>query len=109
MPQAPLEIDVQTLKSMMDAGEKIQILDVREKDEFNRAKIEGSDLIPMGQVPSRASEITKDFPLIVHCHHGGRSMKIVAWLRQNGFVNASNLAGGIDAWSLQIDKSVPRY
>lgn len=106
---APLEIDVATLKSMFDKGEKFMLLDVREKDEYARAKIEGADLIPMGQVPSRINEVTKDYPLVVHCHHGGRSAKVVAWLRQNGFANASNLVGGIDAWSVKIDLTVPRY
>ncbi len=107
--KAPLEIDVTTLKSMFDNGEKFMLLDVREKDEYARAKIDGADLIPMGQVPSRINEVTKDYPLVVHCHHGGRSAKVVAWLRQNGFANASNLTGGIDAWSLNIDSTVPRY
>ncbi|MDX1923362.1 MAG: rhodanese-like domain-containing protein [Alphaproteobacteria bacterium] len=106
---APLEIDVKTLKAMMDSGEKFMLLDVREKDEYARAKIEGADLIPMGQVPSRISEVTKDYPLVVHCHHGGRSAKVVSWLRQNGFANASNLSGGIDAWSVHIDPTVARY
>lgn len=106
---APLEIDVATLKSMFDKGEKFMLLDVREKDEYARAKIEGADLILMGQVPSRINEVTKDYPLVVHCHHGGRSAKVVAWLRQNGFANASNLVGGIDAWSVKIDPTVPRY
>lgn len=105
----PLEIDVAQLKAMIDAGENFMLLDVREKDEFTRAKIDGSKLIPLGALPSRVSEVTKDVPLVVHCHHGGRSMKAVNWLRQNGFTKATNLAGGIDAWSVKIDNSVARY
>ncbi len=109
MPQMPLEIDVTKLKAMIDAGETFMLLDVREKDEYTRAHIEGSKLIPLGALPSRISEVTKDLPLVVHCHHGGRSMKAVSWLRQNGFTQASNLKGGIDEWAVTIDHSVARY
>ncbi|NDE90807.1 MAG: rhodanese [Alphaproteobacteria bacterium] len=109
MSDYPVEIDVKQLKAMIDAGEKFMLLDVREKDEYTRAKIEDSHLIPLGALPSRASEVTKDFPVVVHCHHGGRSMKAVNWLRQNGYTKASNLKGGIDAWSVHIDQAVARY
>lgn len=109
MPPMPLEIDVATLKAMMESREPFILLDVREKDEYARAHIEGSNLIPLGALPSRISEVSKDLPLVVHCHHGGRSAKAVAWLRQNGFTQASNLKGGIDAWSVNIDNSVARY
>lgn len=109
MSQYPLEIDVKKLKEMLDTRENFMLLDVREKDEYNRARIEGSKLLPLGALPSRISEVTKDVPLIVHCHHGGRSMKAVQWLRQNGFNKASNLTGGIDAWSVHIDPAVARY
>ena len=108
MPPMPLEIDVTKLKAMIDAGETFMLLDVREKDEYARAHIEGSRLIPLGALPSRISEVTKDLPLVVHCHHGGRSMKAVIWLRQNGFTQASNLTGGIDAPALHLAHSLGR-
>jgi rhodanese-related sulfurtransferase len=106
---APLEIDVAMLKSMQDEGRDFYLLDVRETDEFEKAKIDGAQLIPLGRLPQCVSDLPKDTHIVVHCHHGGRSMRATAWLRQNGFVNVSNLAGGIDAWSTQIDSNVPRY
>lgn len=109
MTAAPMEIDVKTLQTMKAKAEPLFILDVREESEFAKCRIAGAKLIPLGVLPSRIAEIPKDMPVIVHCHHGGRSMRAVTWLRQNGFDNSSNLAGGIDAWSREIDASVPRY
>lgn len=109
MSQIPLEIDVKTLNSMQEKGEAFFLLDVREQGEYATASIDGSTLIPLGTLPQRVGELPKDAHIVVHCHHGGRSMRATAWLRQNGFPNTSNLAGGIDAWSLQVDANVPRY
>ncbi len=109
MTDAPLEIDVNALKRMRDAQENFVLLDVREDAEIATAKINGSLHIPMGNIPSRVNELFKDKRIIVHCHHGGRSMRVTRWLRDNGFENVSNLAGGIDAWSTEIDPAVPRY
>jgi adenylyltransferase/sulfurtransferase len=110
-PQAnsDIEIDVVALKKMLDRGEKPVIIDVREVDEYNICKINGSKLIPLGQVPQRLNEIPKDKPVVIHCHHGPRSMRAVQFLTQQGYTNCRNLAGGIDEWSAQIDPSVPRY
>ena len=86
------------------------LLDVREGWEFETARIEGSRLMPMGEVPSRAyNELDPDEPVIVVCHHGARSLNVTMWLRQQGFEKAQSLAGGIDAWSRTVDPSVPRY
>jgi rhodanese-related sulfurtransferase len=109
MSQSPLEVDVTTLKNFQDQKQDFFLLDVREESEYRTAKIPGGTLIPMSQLPSRVNELPKDKPIIVHCHHGGRSMRATQWLRQNGFTQTSNLAGGIDAWSCHIDASVPRY
>jgi rhodanese-related sulfurtransferase len=107
----PLEIDVQTVKQMRDRDEKFTLLDCREPDEVATAKIEGSLHSPMRETPARLTELPDDKGerIVVHCHHGGRSLRVTQFLRQQGFENAQNMAGGIDAWSQQIDSSVPRY
>ena len=87
-----------------------RLIDVREPWEFAAARIEGSLLIPMREVPTRAQqELDLDERLIVVCHVGVRSMSATAWLRRQGFEKAQSLRGGIDAWSVEIDPSVPRY
>lgn len=102
-------IDVQTLKERRDRRQPHFLLDVREKDEYAAARIEGSVLIPLGELQGRVAEVPKDREVIVHCHHGGRSAQAVRWLLGSGIPNAKNLDGGIDAWSCEIDPSVPRY
>lgn len=109
MTDVPLEINVQQVKELQTTGDKFFLLDVREESEFAKAKIEGSKLIPLGQLPQRVGELPKDAWIVVHCHHGGRSMRAVQWLRSNGFARATNVAGGIDAWSTQIDPKIMRY
>ncbi|MBO0862615.1 MAG: rhodanese, partial [Chloracidobacterium sp.] len=74
------------------------------------AKIEGSELKPLGQIPNWVNELTnKDEPIILHCHHGTRSDRACQYLAAQGFTNVKNLTGGIDEWSLNVDPSVPRY
>lgn len=87
-----------------------RLIDVREPWEFDAARIEASTLMPMGDVPSRAhQELDPEERLVVVCHHGQRSLTVAAWLRNQGFENAQSLRGGINAWSAEIDPSVPRY
>jgi rhodanese-related sulfurtransferase len=87
-----------------------RLIDVREAWEFATAKIEGSVLIPMGDVPARAhQELDPDERLVVLCHHGARSLNVTVWLRNQGFENAQSLRGGIEAWSVEVDPKVPRY
>ena len=89
---------------------KTRFIDVREPWEFAAARIEGSLLMPMGDVPGRAhQELDPDEHLVVLCHHGVRSINVTAWLRNQGFEQAQSLRGGIDAWSAEVDPSVPRY
>ena len=89
---------------------RTRLIDVREPWEFNAARIEGSVLMPMGDVPARAhQELDPDEHLVVLCHHGVRSINVTAWLRNQGFEQAQSLRGGIDAWSAEVDPSVPRY
>ena len=87
-----------------------RLIDVREPWEFSTAHIEGSVLMPMGDVPARAhQELEPDERLVVLCHHGIRSMNVTAWLRNQGFEQAQSLRGGIDAWSVEVDPAVKRY
>ena len=106
------EISPAEVKRRIDAGEKLHLIDVREPNEFAIARIEGSELIPMRQVPGELQKLegrADEAPLIVFCHHGVRSLNVVNWLRQQGLDACQSMAGGIDAWSLSIDPSVPRY
>ncbi len=104
------EINPEEVKSKLDAGESFMLLDVREPWEFETAKIEGTKLMPVGDVPSRAhQELDPEDHVVVVCHHGVRSMNVTAWLRQEGFEKAQSMRGGIDAWSRRVDGKVPMY
>jgi rhodanese-related sulfurtransferase len=104
------EITAEEVKGRLDRAEQFILLDVREPWEFETARIEGARLMPMGDVPSRAhQELDPDDSIIVVCHHGVRSMNVTVWLRQQGFEGAQSMRGGIDAWSRQVDHSVPAY
>ncbi len=107
----PMEIDVVSVKKMLDGGEKFMLLDVREPGEVATAKIAGTVHIPMREIPARLAELQsqKNERIVVHCHHGGRSQRVTHYLRQQGFTQAQNMSGGIDDWSLKVDAKVPRY
>ena len=104
------EITPEEVKMKLDQSEGFTLLDVREPWEFETAHLEGSKLLPMGEVPSRAhQELDPEDHIVVICHHGVRSMNVTAWLRQQGFEKAQSMRGGIDAWSRRVDGSVPTY
>jgi rhodanese-related sulfurtransferase len=84
------------------------LLDVRQPEEYATAKIEGAVLIPLDELPGRLAELPKGLPVVVMCHHGMRSAHAVHHLREAG-LDALNLAGGIDAWSREVDSFVPVY
>jgi len=107
--QAVPTISVQELKGKMDAREAFELIDVREPFEYEIARIDGAKLIPLGEIGERFGELQEEQPIIVHCHSGQRSAQAVRLLRQRGFTKVYNLEGGIDAWSDQIDSSVPKY
>ena len=114
MPETalPLEVTPQEVHQRLQSGEKLALIDVREPNEFQLARISGAELIPMRAVPAELSRLdaqADDSPLIVFCHHGVRSLNVVHWLREQGIDACQSLAGGIDRWSLEIDPSVPRY
>jgi len=103
------EINPDELKRKLEAGEKVNLLDVREPWERQTSSITPSAHIPMGDIPARLQELDPDEHIVVYCHHGVRSMNVTAWLRQQGFETVQSLRGGIDQWSRQIDSRVPLY
>ena len=109
--ELPIETDVSAVAAMRQRGEDFLLLDVREENEYEVAKIDGSLLIPMSQLQQRVAELEqhRGRRIVVHCHHGGRSLQVTEALRNHGFTRVQNMAGGIDQWSEQIDPDVPRY
>jgi len=116
-PSEPIELTAPAVADRLRAGDPITLLDVREPAERAFAAIpapssSGDLFIPMGEAPSRIDEIREALargPVIVYCHHGVRSMMVAQWLAAQGLDGAINLAGGIDAWSVEVDPTVPRY
>lgn len=103
-------ITAKELSEKLRAGDDIQLIDVREPDEYAFAKIEGAKLIPLGQVVSRMNEIEPGRETVVHCKGGVRSAKAIEALQRAGFDGELiNLTGGITAWSNDVDPSVPKY
>jgi len=97
------------LKSRLDKGDQLVLLDVREQWEFDLAKLNGSTLIPLATLPQSLDKLKRDAEIVAICHHGMSSADATNFLLQQGFSNVKNLVGGIDAWSAQVDRSVPRY
>ncbi len=102
-------ISVAELQQKLTAGKELLVLDVREPFEFDIANIEGSQLIPLGQLSERMDELQKGKETVVLCKSGVRSAHAVELLQKRGFANAVNLAGGIDAWADQIDPTMQKY
>ncbi|MFP6674318.1 MAG: rhodanese-like domain-containing protein [Pirellulaceae bacterium] len=107
----PLEISVEQTQQVLADDDALVLLDCREQDEYNTAKIEAATLIPMSEIQQRIVEVRAmaDKRIVVHCHHGGRSLQVAQWLLSQGFQRVQNMTGGIDAWSQRIDPNVPRY
>ena len=105
------EFDITTaeLKTSIDSGKRLLLLDVREPFEYSICHIEPSTLIPLEELSNRAGELKKDDEIVVYCHVGIRSASAVTLLRQNGYSNVRNLQGGIEAWALRADPKMPRY
>jgi len=107
----PLEVDCQSVYADLTSGETFLFLDCREADEHATVAIDGAVLLPMSEIAARLDEI-KPHPsrrIVVHCHHGGRSLRVARWLRDQGFPAAQSMAGGIDRWAVEIDTRLPRY
>jgi rhodanese-related sulfurtransferase len=104
------QITATELKARMDAGEDVQLIDVREPHEYEFAKIPGAKLIPMGEIMSRIDELDPSREAVLHCHAGGRSARVIEALQRSGYEGElANLAGGITAWSHEVDPSVSTY
>jgi adenylyltransferase/sulfurtransferase len=104
------EITAAELKLKMDEGEDVQLIDVRNADENAFAKIEGSKLIPLGEILTRMNEIDPTRETVIHCKAGGRSAQAIQALERSGFKGKlQNLRGGITAWSNEVDPNVPKY
>ena len=102
------QITPEELKRRKDAGEDYFLLDVREPYEYKIASLDGH-LIPLGELPQRVSEVDPSKKIVVHCKMGGRSQQAAEFLKQAGYQNVENLAGGITGWSNNIDPDVPKY
>jgi molybdopterin/thiamine biosynthesis adenylyltransferase/rhodanese-related sulfurtransferase/molybdopterin converting factor small subunit len=107
--EAAFEISAPELKSWLDEGRPVTILDVRNPPEWEINQLEGAKLIPLAELQDRLGELDPADTIVAHCHHGMRSARAVNLLREMGFSRAINLAGGIDAWSTMVDPSIPRY
>jgi rhodanese-related sulfurtransferase len=107
----PIEIDCRQLRSHLDADDDVLVVDCRERDEYAVVNLSQATLLPMSELVDRIAELEphREQRIVVHCHHGGRSLRVANWLRENGFPQAQSLAGGIDQWSVEIDPSLPRY
>jgi len=104
-----LQVDVEELNAALQAGQDVQLLDVREGWEYTLARLAGAQWIPLGELERRTEELDRQRPLVVYCHHGIRSLHAALALRSRGFEQARSLRGGIDRWSQEIDPAVPRY
>jgi rhodanese-related sulfurtransferase len=107
----PLEIDVHAVQALRTAGDDVLLVDCREEDEFELARLEGAMLVPMSQLRQRLEALQphRDRHLVIHCHHGFRSLQVTEALRSLGFARSQSMTGGLDAWSREIDPRVPRY
>jgi len=107
----PLEIAVADAARRLASDPDVLLLDCRTPEEHATARIAGSLLLPMQEITARVGELEpwRDKMIVVHCHHGVRSLRVTEWLRERGFAGATSMRGGIDAWSAEIDPSVPVY
>ncbi len=106
----PDEVTVQDLKRALDNPQLgVEVLDVREPGEYQIARINGAQLVPLGTLAQRFSELDPHQSYYIHCRSGGRSLQAVQILRQRGFTQLKSVRGGICAWSDEIDPSVPKY
>ena len=105
------EVSATDVQAARERGDEFLLLDVREPSEWETARIEGAQLLPLGELEVRLSELDawRERRVVIHCHHGGRSAHACGVLAAAGFRNVANLVGGIEAWSLTVDPVVPRY
>lgn len=106
-----LQVTPAVLTTLLQSPVPPHLLDVREPSEHEFVSLPGSKLIPLGQLAQRIEEIAawRAEPVVVYCHHGIRSLHAIGLLRNAGFAQLQNLAGGIDRWSIEVDSTLPRY
>jgi len=113
MADVPLEMSPREAADLLQtaAAGTVLFLDCRTLEEHATARIDGTVLLPMQELPDRVGELAgwKERRILVHCHHGVRSLRVTHWLREKGFAATSSVSGGIDAWSTDVDPAVPRY
>lgn len=111
MSNEDLEVTCADVKMRLDAGDEVILVDCREPEEHAIAAIESARLIPLGELVDRVAELGPpgDGAVVVHCHHGGRSLQAAQWLRGQGYAAAVSMAGGIDRWAVEIDPNLQRY
>ncbi|QMU56179.1 MAG: molybdopterin-synthase adenylyltransferase MoeB [Candidatus Mycalebacterium zealandia] len=103
------EISAEDFRKVWNSENSPTLVDVREPHEYEICRIEGSSLIPLGEIEKRLGELNTESEIVIHCHHGGRSLKATDILLQNGFSRVKSLKGGIDEWAEKFDPSIPRY
>jgi rhodanese-related sulfurtransferase len=112
MSELPLEISCLEVKTKLDGGDdQMLLLDCRETNEHALVSIAAAVLVPMSELAVRVGELDehRERHVVVHCHLGGRSAQVAAWLRQQGFPRAQSMAGGIDQWAVEIEPRMARY
>lgn len=109
--QSEWEITPRELKRRLESGDAVIVIDCRTAQERELASISGSRHVPFQDVASHIERLREieDRPIVVHCHQGGRSLRMTALLRREGFTDVKSLAGGIHLWSIDVDPSVPTY
>jgi len=106
---ANIEITPREVKALLARGEKLLLIDVREKWEYDTSRIEGATLIPLREIPANLPLLEEAGEIVLLCHHGVRSLDAAAWLRSQGVAGARSMTGGIERWAAEVDPSVPRY
>ncbi len=106
---ANIEITPREVKDLLARNDKVLFVDVREQWEYDTARIAGSVLIPLGDIPANLQRLENAEQVVFFCHHGMRSLDAAAWLRAQGVEGARSMSGGIERWSTEIDPSVTRY
>jgi adenylyltransferase/sulfurtransferase len=105
----PMEIDVPTAHAWLESAAPPVLVDVREPFEVEICRIAGSLTIPLGELPAQLGALPSDRPILIHCHHGGRSLQAAKFLRAKGFARSTSMRGGIEGWAEQFDPKLARY